>query len=250
MGRKFFQKFVSIDFDEGVVHFEHGDDPLPFDDSDPLTVDCGDCSPEFVCSVHAYLSFTVPPESEIIVLGRLNAALPLKKIVCGLVVPRNDLPHRYSIFGASELVKVTEDGTIPVGTVSPSARPVKIFRKTRLGNFESVENRIETFQLNEASEKFTYSFNTREKHSQADYSEFPDLSDSVLGEADKIKFRDLFQSYHYVFAFTDHQLGKTSLVQYVIDTGDALPIKQGHIEPVLSVNRRLIAKWGICSKRG
>ena len=28
------------------------------------------------------------------------------------------------------------------------------------------------------------------------------------------------------FAFTDDQLGKTSLVQHVIDTGDALPIKQ------------------------
>ena len=28
------------------------------------------------------------------------------------------------------------------------------------------------------------------------------------------------------FAFTDDQLGKTSLVQHVIYTGDALPIKQ------------------------
>ena len=42
----------------------------------------------------------------------------------------------------------------------------------------------------------------------------------------KTKFRDLFQSYHDFFAFTDDQLGKTSLVQHVIDTGDVLPIKQ------------------------
>ena len=74
----------------------------------------------------------------------------MKKTVCGLVVPRNDLPHRYSIFGASELVKVTEDGTLPVRMVNPSARPVKIFRKIRLGDFESVDDRIETFQLSEA----------------------------------------------------------------------------------------------------
>ena len=226
LGRNFFQKFCAkIDFDEGMTRFKHGEDPLPFD-YDPVNVDSGDCSPEFVCSVHEDTSLTIPPESEIIVLCRLNAELPLKKIFCGLVVPRNDLPHRYSIFGASELVKVTEDGTIPVRMVNPSARPVKIFRKTKLEDFESVEDGIETFQLSEAPGEFTYSVKTREKHSQADYSEFPDLSDSVLSEADKIKFRDLFQSYRDVFAFTDDQLGKTSLVQHVIDTGDALPIKQ------------------------
>ena len=136
------------------------------------------------------------------------------------------MPRRYSIFGASELVKVTKDGTLPVRMVNLSARPVKIFRKTRLGDFESVDDRIETFQLSESPEEFTYSFKTSEKQSQADYSEFPDLSDSVLSEADKIKFSDLFQSYRDVFAFTDDQLGKTSLVKHVIDTGDSLPIKQ------------------------
>ena len=225
LGRKFFEKFCAkIDFDEGMIRFKHGEDPLLFD-SDPVTVH-NDCCPEFVCSVHADTAFTIPPQSEIIVLDRLNAELLLKKTVCGLVVPRNDLSHRYSIFGASELVKVTEDGNLPVRMVNLSPCPVKIFRKTRLGDFESVGDSIETFQLREAPEEFTYSFKTREKHSQADYSEFPDLSDCVLSEADKIKFGDLFQAYRDVFAFTDDELGKTSLVQHVIDTGDALPNKQ------------------------
>ena len=177
-----------------MIRFKHGEDPFPFN-PDPVTVDCGDCGPEFACSVHCDTASTIPPESEVIVLGRLNAELLWKKTACGLVVPRNDLPHRYSIFGASELVKVTEYSTLPCRMVNPSARPVKIFRKTRLGDFESVGDRIETFQLSEAPEEFTYSCQTREKQSQADYSEFPDLSDSVLSEADKIKFRDLFQSY-------------------------------------------------------
>ena len=121
---------------------------MPFD-CGPVTADSSNCVPEFVCSVHANAAFTIPPESEIIVLGRLNAELPLKKTVCGLVVPRNDLPHRYSSFGESELAKVTEDGTLPVRMVNPSTRPVEIFRKTRLGDFERVEDRIETFQFNE-----------------------------------------------------------------------------------------------------
>ena len=111
-----------------MIRFKHGEHPLSFD-SDLVTVDSDDCCPEFVCSVHANTAFTIPPQSEIIVLDRWNAELPLKKAVSGLVVPRNDLPHRYSIFGASELVKVIEDGTLPVRMVNPSARSVKIFRK-------------------------------------------------------------------------------------------------------------------------
>ena len=167
LGRNFVEKFwAKIDFDEGMIRFKHGDEPLPCD-SDPVTLDNGNCGFEFVCFVHAGTAFTIPPLSEIIVLGKLNAELPLKKTFCGFAVPQNDLPHHNSSFGASELVKVTENGTLPVRMVNPSARPVKIFRKTKLGDFESVEDRIETFQLSETPEKFTYSFKTREKHSQA-----------------------------------------------------------------------------------
>ena len=86
LGSNFFEKFCArIDFDEGMIRFKHGEDPLPFD-SDPVAV-YNDCCPEFVCSVHADTAFTIPPQSVIIVLGRLNAELSLKKTVCGLVVP-------------------------------------------------------------------------------------------------------------------------------------------------------------------
>ena len=75
LGRNFFQKFCAkIDFDEGMIRFVHGHDPLPFDDSDSVIVDSD--SPEFVCSVLSDSSFTIPLESEIIVLGRLNHELP------------------------------------------------------------------------------------------------------------------------------------------------------------------------------
>ena len=55
--------------------------------------------------------------------------------VCGIVIPRSDLPHRYSISGAAEIVKVSENGTIPIRLVNPSAQPVKVFREIRLGDF-------------------------------------------------------------------------------------------------------------------
>ena len=48
----------------------------------------------------------------------------------------------------------------------------------------------------------------------------------VLNDDDRIKFYELFWCYRRVFAFADDQLGKTSLVQHVIDICDAMPIKQ------------------------
>ena len=81
LGRNFFEKNgAKIDFHKGNTRFKHGEEPLSFD-SDPVTLDSGNCGPEFVCSVHVDIAFTIPPESEIIVLGRLNAELPLKKTV-------------------------------------------------------------------------------------------------------------------------------------------------------------------------
>lgn len=71
----------------------------------------------------------------------MNVERPLKKSVRGLVVPRTDLPHCYSVFGEilAELVKLPEPGTSPVRIVNASARPVVIVRKTGLGDFESLE---------------------------------------------------------------------------------------------------------------
>ena len=97
-----------------------------------------------ILSVHADNSFTIPAHSEVVVVGRLS--LMPKGVntsaseIYGLVTPKSDLPHRYSVFGASELVKVSSDVTIPVRMVNPSAQPVKIFRRTKLADFERVDN--------------------------------------------------------------------------------------------------------------
>ena len=41
-----------------------------------------------------------------------------------------------------------------------------------------------------------------------------------------VKFRDLFEKYRAVFALSNAELGRLLLVQHMIDTGDATPIKQ------------------------
>ena len=36
------------------------------------------------------------------------------------------LPEKYSVFNASELVRISDVGTVPIRMVNPSSQPVKI----------------------------------------------------------------------------------------------------------------------------
>ena len=223
LGRDFLKEFCfKVDFENGSVNFPSEPDPLPFKGLH-LNDDSGLTDKAFISSVHTSRTFVIPPQSEILVSGELNS---LRKGVGinGMIIPKSDLCHRYSVFGASELVSVADDGMIPIRLVNPSFQPVKIYRRTRLPDFEEVDQNVATFELN-ATEKIEEPSNYEqlEKH---DYSQLPDLSDSILSTDDKVKFRDLFVKYRDVFALSDSELGRTSLVQHVIDTGDATPIKQ------------------------
>ena len=151
--------------------------------------------------------------------------IPQQSNTVGVVAPRSTLPEKYFVFGASELACVSEDGTIPMRIINPSSQPVKIYRRTRLGDFEEVDPSIATFELNSLGCPDTPPSPTVDS-SHCDYSDLPDLSDSALSDGDKVKFKNLFRIYRDVFAFSDDQLGRTSLVQHTFDTSDAMPIKQ------------------------
>ena len=183
----------------------------------------------FISLAHASRTFVMPPQSEILVPGRLDD-LPASVVsINGMLAPRTNLCHRYSVFGDSELVSVADDGTVPVRKVNPSSQPVTIYCRTRLANCEEVDQNIATFEIAASDPIGNPSLpdSCSDQFEQCDYSELPDLSESVLSDGDRIKFRNLFKKYRDVFAFPGDQLGRTSLVQHVIDTGDAMPIKQG-----------------------
>ena len=231
LGRDLLQKYCSrINFMENIIEFSHPEDPLSFADSfgDDLDAEVFD---NCILSVRADNSFTIPAQSEVVVIGRLSSMPKGVNIsageIYGLVTLKSDLPHRYSVFGASELVKVSSDATIPVRMVNPSAQPVKIFRRTKLADFERVDNDLATFEIGKNSPSSDAQHNSSDDLQQPkDYSVFPDLSNSILNDDEKVKFKNLFNKYRNFFAFPGDQLGRTSLVQHVIDTGDATPIKQ------------------------
>ena len=105
------------------MEFSHPEDSLPFADSfgDDLDAEVFD---NCILSVHADNSFTIPAQSEVVVIGRLSSMPKGVNIsaseIYGLVTPKSDLPHRYSVFGASELVKASSDATIPVDEIKQS----------------------------------------------------------------------------------------------------------------------------------
>ena len=217
----------AIDFENGTLSFSPESDPLPFKDVQ-LDDDVVNSQETFISSVHASRTFVIPPQSEILVPGRLQD-LPASVVsINGMLAPRTNLCHRYSVFGVSELVSVADDGTVPVRIVNPSSQPVKIYRRTRLANFEEVDQNIATFEITASDPIGNPSLpdSRSVQFEQCDYSELPDLSDGVLSDGDRIKFRNLFKKYRDVFAFPGDQFGRTSLVQHVIDTGDTMPIQQ------------------------
>ena len=145
LGRDFLQKFCfTVDFENGMVRFFPESDPSPFEDVQ-LDDDVVYPHETFISPVHASRTFVIPPQSESLVPGRLDEASVVS--INGMLTPRTNLCHRYSVFGASELVSVADDGTVPVRIVNPSSQPVKIYRRTRLANFEEVDQNIATFEI-------------------------------------------------------------------------------------------------------
>ena len=118
-----------------------------------------------------------------------------------LVAPRSTLPENYSVFGSSELVRLSDDDRIPIRMINPSSQRVKIYRRAKLGDFEQVDPSIATFELKTGEPSTSPSPQPSSTDSQRDYSEFPDLSDSALCDGEKTEFKEMFHKYRDVFAF-------------------------------------------------
>ena len=115
LGRDFLQKYSSkIDYDKAVIEFSSEENPLTFCGLESHNFDDDDLpyDTSFVCTVHADFSFVILPESEVVVPAVLNCPRQIPNAT-GVVAPRSTLLEKYSVFGASELVRVSDDATIP-----------------------------------------------------------------------------------------------------------------------------------------
>ena len=76
-----------------------------------------------ICSIHAQTSFIIPPHSEVLVSGELGDHHQVGET--GLVFPQGDLPTRYHILGAAQIVKTWEGNSIPARLLNLLNSPSK-----------------------------------------------------------------------------------------------------------------------------
>ena len=199
------------------------DNDLPFPNTEDIPSVMNDAeNEEKQYPVYAGYSFVLPPQSETIIEGKIDHIL--NSDTNGIVTTRSDLSDRYSIIGAAELVKVSDNNTVPIRLMNPTAKPVKVYRRTKLAQLREVDPDIETFELKGNLEQ--RNDNDEECEEEQDYSSLPDISKCAFTEQHKGKLRDLLYDYRHIFATRLEDLGRTNLVQHYIDTGNQPPIKQ------------------------
>ena len=217
LGRDFLEFYkAKIDLEDHKL-FLHNDPLAP-----NSSVEAAEATEETVCGIHAQSSFIVPPNSEVLVPGDL--ALPHSEHDVGIVVPRVELTERYQIAGACELVRVSATNSVPIRLLNPTTQPVRIYRRTRLGQFSLVPSDIATFELLQAEQE-------AEKDKEVptavdtDPSSPLDINTEGLTDDQQGRLRALLTEYDDIFAYSPDQLGRSSVVKHTIDTGVNPPIR-------------------------
>ena len=80
-----------------------------------------------------------------------------------------------------------------------------------MADFKRVDNDLATFEIVKNFPSSDAQHNSSDDRQQPkDYLEFPDLSNSILNDNEKVKFKNFFNKYRNLFAFPGDQLGRTS----------------------------------------
>ena len=174
------------------------------------------------CPIHAKASFIVPPRTEVVVPGQLDKPFSPHRV--GIVEPKSTLATRYYVIGAAQIVKVWDNNCVPIRILNPTNQPVRIYRRTCLGNFTLTDSEIATFDLIQSDIEAEAE---REVPTPLDVDPHDPLDTPTTGLTDdqQVKLKSLLKQYDDVFAHTPDQLGRSSVVKHTIDTGTHPPIR-------------------------
>ena len=235
LGKDFLDSFnCVIDFSANVLQI--ADKSIPFtspdstssdlcDDDDwvnlPPFDELGKSSPEI--SIHAAETFIIHPYSECVIPATTKESN--YSDISGLIESRSNLHTRYNLAGATTLVRVSASGLLPFRLINPTSEPIKIYRHTRLGTFLPECDHVADVSVLSSDEKIlhstSYQTNNDRRHTHADYnisSDLPPAQAAQLGA-----FLDQNQD---IFAESNFDLGRTSVVKHDIYTDGSTPIRQ------------------------
>ncbi|KAK3105891.1 hypothetical protein FSP39_008017 [Pinctada imbricata] len=157
-------------------------------------------------------TITVPAESEILVIGRLEGSIPGD---IGLVEPTKQLKGR-NMLTARTLIDVSNENIV-LSIVNLSEREAKVSKDTAIGVVSAVQ---------EVCQDRTLQGKTTENKELPEHLKVltENLSDK-LSDTQKQEVANLLINFQDVFKHPDGKLGQTDQVMHEIDTGDAKPIK-------------------------
>ena len=219
LGRDFLEFYkAKIDLERHTLTLEGDSSPLVEFDLDTNT----DHSEPRVFAVHAQSSFIIPPSSEIIVPGGLDFSCAAASTA--FLQPRPELPERYQIIGAAQLVKVSNNNSIPVRLLNPTSQPVHIYRRTKLAEISIVNPEIATYELVRSDVEAEAN---RDIATAVDVEpRVPlDVGNTGLTQEKRTRLQALLTQYDDIFAYTPDQLGRCSVVKHRIDTGHHPPVR-------------------------
>ena len=208
-------------------------------------------SPQMVCRVVLEDTIEVPPESEIIVPGSLIDVYGDKNASIVEMTPK--LVNKHGVLIARALVDAS-DGRVPLRLLNLSTEPAVIQKSTVVATVEPADEIFEEQPTELRSAACRGQPNKGQ--SMEDSEDSPDGAEPSTGDGqakegmdimDKVPTHlqdlllrssehltgpqseavaNLLCSYSDTFAKSTDDLGRTSLAEHTIDTGDARPVKQ------------------------
>ena len=197
-----------------------GENVIPFATGDSLPL---------VSDVRVARTFVIEPNSEAVIPARLST-FPSSEPVVAFIEAVPKLADRYQLCGALSLSRPTPDGDVTFRLLNPLDRPVILYKGATIGKFieSSAEDEVIKIDSDSSPVVSTVDKSINSDHSSKEdfLSKFSCLPSPSLSPAENSQLYDLLESYSDVFAKSSLDLGRTSLIQHEIDTGDARPIKQ------------------------
>ena len=172
---------------------------------------------------------TVPPGVEMIIGGKIDLnGEPLTDITTMIVEPKPEsVLTKQGILVAKALINPNSQ-RVPLRVMNLTDKPQPLHTRTIAATAERVES-VTELPTGAVSDAPPLIRSIRE----VNLSEMPehikavwDANSSSLSEEQKKPFFDLLMKYQNVFAKSKYDLGRTTIVQHEIDTGDHPPIKQ------------------------
>ena len=174
-----------------------------------------------VGQVVVHQAVTVPPRCEYLIKGCINRVKDFQE-GCFHFEPSEKLLEKYGVVLARALVK-PRAGTFVVRVCNPNEEGIMLYTGMALGCLSKVEVIGDYESVGRVARTVVPKVEGElPDHLKDLYERTVDL----VPESDRPLVREMLCKFQDVFSRDDKDLGRTSLVQHHIETGDAKPIKQ------------------------